>query len=77
MTAKQNTPILDDVEILLLEDDVKFGQKVEQWAVEYTSKFVHAAGPEFYSTTIAQILGTIYVQKNLPEVGSLFKRINN
>jgi hypothetical protein len=36
--------------------------------VEYSSKFVHAAGSEFASTTAAVILGTAYVNKGLPEV---------
>ncbi|CAG8975956.1 hypothetical protein HYALB_00007087 [Hymenoscyphus albidus] len=57
----------DDIEVVLLGDDKKLGQQIEQWAVEYTSKFVHAAGPAFYSTTMAQILGTAYVKKELPE----------
>lgn len=55
-------------QVLLLEDTESLGVQVEQWAVEYTSKFVHAAGPKFYATTIAQILGTVYVKKGLPEV---------
>ncbi|RDW61327.1 hypothetical protein BP5796_11219 [Coleophoma crateriformis] len=50
--------------VLIIEDGV--AQNVEQWAVEYTSKFVHGAGPKFYSTTMAQILGTAYVKKGLP-----------
>ena len=57
-------------EILLLEDRKSLGAEVEQWALEYTSKFIHAAGPGFYPTTIAQILGTAYVKKGLPEVRS-------
>lgn len=36
--------------------------------MEYASKFVHAAGTKFQSTTIAVILGTAYVKKGLPEV---------
>lgn len=55
-------------EIFILEDDESLGTQVEQWAVEYTSKFVHNAGPSFYSTTIAHILGEAYVKKRLPEV---------
>lgn len=57
----------DDESILLLEDTEALGRQVEQWALEYTSKFVHAAGPKFYPTTIGQILGTMYVKKGLPE----------
>lgn len=57
-----------DAEVVLLGEHKKLGQQIEQWAVEYTSKFVHAAGPAFYSTTMAQILGTAYVKKELPEV---------
>lgn len=68
MTTNQDKLALDLGEVLLLEDHGKCGQEIEQWAVEYTSKFVHAAGPKFYSTTIAQIIGTAYVKKNLPEV---------
>src|SRR6266536_1128169 len=56
------------ISVLILDDDESLGIQIEQWALEYTSKFVHAAGPEFYSTTIAQILGTAYVKKGLPEV---------
>jgi hypothetical protein len=56
--------------VMILEDDKSLGIQLEQWALEYTSKFVHAAGPEFYSTTMAQILGTAYVQRRLPEVSS-------
>ena len=55
-------------QVLILEDEAKLGIQVEQWAVEYSSKFVHAAGPEFASTTAAVILGTAYVNKGLPEV---------
>jgi hypothetical protein len=54
--------------VLILEDEATLGTQVEQWAVEYSSKFVHAAGPEFASTTAAVILGTAYVKKGLPEV---------
>jgi len=54
--------------ILILEDQSTLGTQVEQWAVEYSSKFVHAASPEFASTTAAVILGTAYVNKGLPEV---------
>jgi len=54
--------------VLILKDDATLGTKVEQWAVEYSSKFVHAAGPKFASTTAAVILGTAYVNKGLPEV---------
>lgn len=57
----------EDPKILILEEDKSLGTKVEQWAVEYTSKFVHAAGPKFYATTMAHILGTSYVKKGLPE----------
>lgn len=56
------------ISITLLEDDETLGTQVEQWAVEYASKFVHAAGPKFRSTTIAVIIGTAYVKKGLPEV---------
>ncbi|KAF4627496.1 hypothetical protein G7Y89_g10656 [Cudoniella acicularis] len=56
-----------DTHVLLLEDYQNLGQQIEQWAIEYTSKFVHAAGEKFYSTTMAQILGTAYVRKGLPE----------
>ena len=72
--AKDKTSSVDGVYILLLEDDKGCEQKLEQWAMEYTSKFVHAAGPEFHSTTIAQILGTAYVKRNLPEVSGLSKK---
>lgn len=54
--------------VWFIEEDRKLAVKVEQWALEYTSKFVHAAGPAFYATTMAQILGTAYVKKKLPEV---------
>lgn len=60
----------DDEEIIFIEDDNTLGTRVEQWAVEYTSRFVHAAGPAFYQTTIAHILGEAYVKKNLPEACS-------
>ncbi|CZR58722.1 uncharacterized protein PAC_08614 [Phialocephala subalpina] len=53
--------------VLVLEDHETLGTEVEQWAVEYASKFVHAAGPKFYPTTAAVILGTAYVKKGLPE----------
>ena len=58
----------DTASVMLLADESGLGQQVEQWAVEYASKFVHAAGPNFYPTTMAQILGTAYVKKGLPEV---------
>lgn len=54
--------------VTVLVDEGELGRQLEQWAVEYTSRFVHAAGPAFYSTTIAQILGIAYVKKGLPEV---------
>lgn len=60
--------------VLILEDG--FALALEQWAIEYSSKFVHAAGPEFYSTTIAQILGTAYVKKGLPEVSYNGRRVD-
>jgi hypothetical protein len=70
--SKGNVPNPDDPEndpeIMILEDGESLGVKVEQWAVEYTSKFVHAKGPKFHSTTMAQILGTAYIKKGLPEV---------
>ncbi|TVY89062.1 hypothetical protein LAWI1_G006226, partial [Lachnellula willkommii] len=53
--------------VIILAGGDGLGQQVEQWAVEYTSKFIHAAGPKFYATTMAQILGTAYVKKGLPE----------
>lgn len=64
----------EDPNILILEEDKSLGTKVEQWAVEYTSKFVHAAGPKFYATTMAHILGTAYVKKGLPEVSLFFPK---
>ncbi|KAH7333225.1 hypothetical protein BKA65DRAFT_596811 [Rhexocercosporidium sp. MPI-PUGE-AT-0058] len=57
----------DSIHVTILEDDETLGTRVEQWAVEYASKFVHAAGSKFQSTTIAVILGTAYVKKGLPE----------
>lgn len=62
--------------VMILGDDKALSTQVEQWALEYTSKFVHAAGPEFYSTTMAQILGTAYVKKGLPEVCSSVNSIS-
>jgi hypothetical protein len=68
----------DELEdVLILEDEATFGTQVEQWAVEYSSKFVHAAGPEFASTTAAVILGTAYVNKGLPEVNHTSPYTNN
>ncbi|KAG9230992.1 hypothetical protein BJ875DRAFT_134464 [Amylocarpus encephaloides] len=64
---KETEKSSDNDQVLLLEDTSKLGQEIEQWAMEYTSQFVHAAGSEFYSTTMAQILGTAYVKKGLPE----------
>ncbi|TVY80643.1 hypothetical protein LSUE1_G008368 [Lachnellula suecica] len=66
----------DPESVIILTDNGSLGQEVEQWAVEYTSKFVHAAGPDFYATTMAQILGTAYVKKRLPEsalVGAMLR----
>ncbi|KAH8686102.1 hypothetical protein BGZ60DRAFT_109594 [Tricladium varicosporioides] len=57
----------DEMAVLLLEANEDLGRQIEQWAMEYTSKFVHAAGERFHSTTMAQILGTAYVRKKLPE----------
>src|SRR4051812_33507734 len=57
-----------DPTVVLLEEDKSLGTLLEQWALEYTSKYVHAAGPKFYSTTLVHILGTRYVKKGLPEV---------
>lgn len=65
-----NQSDIESAEVMLLEDSKSIGDQVEQWALEYTSKFIHAAGPDFYSTTIAQIIGTAYVKKGLPEVSS-------
>lgn len=70
-THKQAAGLDDTASIILLTDEGGLGQELEQWALEYTSKFVHAAGPAFYSTTMAQILGTAYVKKGLPEVRSI------
>ena len=73
--SRNSDEVQDDetLDIMILEDEKLLGTQVEQWALEYTSKFVHAAGPEFYSTTIAQILGTAYVKKGLPEVGQFIQ----
>ncbi|KAL3419924.1 hypothetical protein PVAG01_08423 [Phlyctema vagabunda] len=60
-----NTKAAGSNSVIIIDDG--FALAIEQWAVEYSSKFVHAAGPEFYSTTMAQILGTAYVKKKLPE----------
>lgn len=54
--------------VMILEDNEQLGEQIEQWAYDYTSKFVHAAGPKFYPTTIAHILGIAFVKKGLPEV---------
>lgn len=56
------------IQVMLLEDTPTLGSEIEQWAIEYTSKFIHAAGPKFHATTIAHILATAYVKKGLPEV---------
>jgi len=61
------SPDHGSLSVIILEDDDLLGVQLEQWAVEYASKFVHAAGPEFYPTTMAIILGTAYVKKGLPE----------
>ncbi|PVH75231.1 hypothetical protein DL98DRAFT_658260 [Cadophora sp. DSE1049] len=60
---------IDDttIQVTILEDDETLGTRVEQWAVEYASKFVHAADSKFQCATIAVILGTAYVKKGLPE----------
>lgn len=58
----------ETLSVVIIEDHDRIGADIEQWAVEYSSKFVHAAGPEFYATTTAIILGTAYVKKGLPEV---------
>lgn len=55
------------VQVTILEDDETLGTRVEQWAVEYASKFVHAADSKFQCATISVILGTAYVKKGLPE----------
>ncbi|KAK0112387.1 hypothetical protein ONS96_001630 [Cadophora gregata f. sp. sojae] len=55
------------IEVTILEDDETLGTRVEQWAVEYSSQFVHAADSKFQCATIAVILGTAYVKKGLPE----------
>jgi len=61
----------DTIQVMILQEDPALGDELEQWATEYTDKFVHAAGPKFYPTTMAHILGTAYVKKKLPEVSSL------
>jgi hypothetical protein len=66
--AKTDASGNEDIAVILLIGHRRLGPELEQWAVEYTSKFVHAAGRKFYSTTMAQILGTAYVKKGLPEV---------
>ena len=58
----------ESLQVTILEDDETLGTRVEQWAVEYASKFVHAADSKFQCATIAVILGTAYVKKGLPEV---------
>ena len=58
----------ESVQVTILEDEETLGTRVEQWAVEYASKFVHAADSKFQCATIAVILGTAYVKKGLPEV---------
>jgi hypothetical protein len=65
------SPDRGSLSVIILKDDELLGTQLEQWAVEYASKFVHAAGPEFYPTTMAIILGTAYVKKGLPEVSSV------
>lgn len=67
-SKKTTDKICESEIILLLDDHESIGTQIEQWAVEYASKFVHAAGPKFYPTTAAVILGTAYVKKGLPEV---------
>lgn len=64
LTGKED----ENPSVLVLEDHDTLGVQLEQWAVEYASKFVHAAGPKFYPTTAAVILGTAYIKKGLPEV---------
>ncbi|TAQ83156.1 hypothetical protein B7494_g8521 [Chlorociboria aeruginascens] len=66
-TNNSKEEVQDHSSIYILENSSSLGTELEQWALEYTSKFVHAAGPEFYSTTMAQILGTAYVKKGLAE----------
>jgi hypothetical protein len=69
LTSKKTSDKPDGNEtILLLDHHESIGTDVEQWAVEYASKFVHAAGPKFYPTTAAVILATAYLKKGLPEV---------
>jgi hypothetical protein len=68
------SPDRGSLSVIILEDGELLGTQLEQWAVEYASKFVHAAGPEFYPTTMAIILGTAYVKKGLPEVSSCHPR---
>ena len=60
--------VVDLEHVLIFEDQATLGTQIEQWAVEFSSKFVHAAGPKFASTTAAVILGTAYIKKGLPEV---------
>ncbi len=67
-----NTTPDDSSSVVLLEENSAVGLQVEQWAVEYTSKFVVAAGPRFLPTTAAIILGLEYVKSNLPEVSPCF-----
>ncbi|CZT45690.1 uncharacterized protein RSE6_06021 [Rhynchosporium secalis] len=52
---------------MILVEDKTLGVRVEQWAVVYDSKFAHAGGIKFRSTTVAVIFGTAYATKSLPE----------
>ena len=67
----QNDQDDNTIQVMILQEDPFLGDELEQWATEYTDKFVHAAGPKFYPTTMAHILGTAYVKKSLPEVCTL------
>ena len=55
-------------QVEILDEDDTLGGQLEQWALDYTSQFITAAGPRFHSTTMAHIIGHMYVKKGLPEV---------
>ncbi len=71
-SSMPNAALDDSSLVVLLEENSALGLQVEQWAVEYTSKFVVAAGPRFLPTTAALILGLEYVKRSLPEVSTYF-----
>ena len=53
---------------MIPEDDETLGKTLEEWAIRYSSKFARLHYKR-YPTAFAYNVGTLYIEKKLPEVG--------